>query len=33
MNTQIAKSIAEALNNELSVNEIQNLLEKPKKWT
>ncbi|MGE7949628.1 arginine--tRNA ligase [Lysinibacillus sp. NPDC093688] len=31
MNTQIAKSIAEALNNELSVIEIQNLLEKPKK--
>ncbi|MFB7157812.1 arginine--tRNA ligase [Lysinibacillus sp. NPDC056232] len=30
MNTQIAKSIAVALNNELSVNEIQNLLEKPK---
>ncbi|MGE7694423.1 arginine--tRNA ligase [Lysinibacillus sp. NPDC094177] len=30
MHTQIAKSIAEALNNELSVNEIQNLLEKPK---
>ncbi|MGA3675608.1 arginine--tRNA ligase [Lysinibacillus agricola] len=31
MHTQIAKSIAEALNNELSVNEIQHLLEKPKK--
>ena len=31
MNTQIAKSIAVALNNELSVNDIQNLLEKPKK--
>ena len=31
MYTQIAKSIAEALNNELSVNEIQHLLEKPKK--
>ncbi|MGE7909556.1 arginine--tRNA ligase [Lysinibacillus xylanilyticus] len=30
MNTQIAKSIAMALNNELSVNDIQNLLEKPK---
>lgn len=30
MNTQIAKSIALALNNELSVNDIQNLLEKPK---
>ena len=30
MNTQIAKSIAVALNNELSVNDIQNLLEKPK---
>ncbi|MGE7673216.1 arginine--tRNA ligase [Lysinibacillus sp. NPDC094403] len=30
MHTQIAKSIAEALNSELSVNEIQNLLEKPK---
>jgi len=30
MNTQIAKSIAGALNNELSVNDIQNLLEKPK---
>src|SRR5690242_12945536 len=31
MHTQIAKSIAEALKNELSVNEIQHLLEKPKK--
>jgi len=31
MITQIAKSIAEALNNELSIIEIQNLLEKPKK--
>lgn len=30
MNTQIAKSIAMALNNELSVNDIQYLLEKPK---
>ncbi|MFF2176257.1 arginine--tRNA ligase [Lysinibacillus sp. NPDC058147] len=30
MHTQIAKSIAVALNNELSVNDIQNLLEKPK---
>ncbi|MFJ8511548.1 arginine--tRNA ligase [Lysinibacillus xylanilyticus] len=30
MYTQIAKSIAVALNNELSVNDIQNLLEKPK---
>ncbi|MFF2796442.1 arginine--tRNA ligase [Lysinibacillus xylanilyticus] len=30
MNTQIAKSIAVAVNNELSVNDIQNLLEKPK---
>ncbi|MFJ7183507.1 arginine--tRNA ligase [Lysinibacillus xylanilyticus] len=30
MNTQIAKSITVALNNELSVNDIQNLLEKPK---
>jgi len=30
MNTQIATSIAMALNNELSVNDIQNLLEKPK---
>ncbi|MFJ7979873.1 arginine--tRNA ligase [Lysinibacillus xylanilyticus] len=32
MNTQIAKSIAVALNNELSVNDIQNLLEKPKNF-
>lgn len=31
LNIQIAKSRAEALNNELSVNNIQNLLEKPKK--
>ncbi|MGE7998128.1 arginine--tRNA ligase [Lysinibacillus sp. NPDC093190] len=30
MNTQIAKRIAVALNNELSVNDIQKLLEKPK---
>ncbi|MEY9973654.1 arginyl-tRNA synthetase [Lysinibacillus sp. RC46] len=30
MHTQIAKSIAVALNNELSVNDIQSLLEKPK---
>ncbi|MDM5248369.1 MULTISPECIES: arginine--tRNA ligase [unclassified Lysinibacillus] len=30
MYKQIAKSIAEALNNELTFNEIQNLLEKPK---
>ncbi|KOS64128.1 arginine--tRNA ligase [Lysinibacillus sp. FJAT-14222] len=30
MNTQIAKSIAMALNNELTVTEIQNLLEKPR---
>lgn len=30
MNTQIVKSIAVALNNNLSGNEIQNLLEKPK---
>ncbi|MFJ6211690.1 arginine--tRNA ligase [Lysinibacillus sp. NPDC092081] len=30
MHTQIAKSIADALNNELSVNDIQYLLEKPK---
>ncbi|MFT9816518.1 arginine--tRNA ligase [Lysinibacillus sp. NPDC056185] len=30
MHTQIAKSIAGALNNELSVNDIQSLLEKPK---
>ncbi|MFJ3389339.1 arginine--tRNA ligase [Lysinibacillus sp. NPDC086135] len=30
MHTQIAKRIAVALNNELSVNDIQNLLERPK---